>query len=97
PPLLTFPSRRSSVLQAWEILSRDFKLIKEKLLHQLTNFGQPIIEVVDANFENRSELLLVHKHDGVDLKIDDARYTLMNVQSMWRDRKSTRLNSSHVK
>ncbi|WP_373044594.1 SpoVR family protein [Vulgatibacter sp.] len=70
--------------QAWEILSRDFKGIKEKLLHQLTNFGQPIIEVVDANWDNRSELMLVHKHDGVDLKIDDARFTLMNVQSLWR-------------
>lgn len=70
--------------QAWEILSRDFKLIKEKLLHQLTNFGQPVIEVVDANWDNRAELMLVHKHDGVDLKIDDARYTLMNVQSLWR-------------
>lgn len=70
--------------QAWEILNRDFKLIKEKLLHQLTNFGQPIIEVVDANWDNRSELMLVHKHDGVDLKVDDARYTLQNVQSMWR-------------
>lgn len=70
--------------QAWEILSRDFKAIKEKLLHQLTNFGQPIIEVLDANWENRSELMLVHKHDGIDLKIDDARYTLQNLQSLWR-------------
>ena len=70
--------------QAWEILNRDFRLIKEKLLHQLTNFGQPIIEVVDANWDNRSELMLVHKHDGIDLKIDDARFTLQNVQSMWR-------------
>lgn len=70
--------------QAWEILTRDFKAIKEKLLHQLTNFGQPIIEVVDGNWENRAELMLAHKHDGVDLKIDDARYTLQNLHSMWR-------------
>lgn len=70
--------------QAWEILSRDFKLIKEKLLHQLTNFGQPIIEVVDGNFDNRAELLLVHKHDGIDLKLDEARYTMESLQSLWR-------------
>jgi stage V sporulation protein R len=70
--------------QAWEILSRDFKAIKEKLLHQLTNFGQPIIEVVDGNFENRGELLLVHRHDGVDLRMDHARESLRNLQSLWR-------------
>lgn len=70
--------------QAWEILSRDFGAIKEKLLHQLTNFGQPIIEVVDGNFENRSELLLLHRHDGIDLKLDEARYSLESLQSLWR-------------
>jgi stage V sporulation protein R len=70
--------------QAWEILDRDFKKIKDKLLHQLTNFGQPIIEVVDGNHDNRSELLLAHKHDGQDLKTDEARETLRSVQSLWR-------------
>jgi stage V sporulation protein R len=70
--------------QAWEIIDRDFKKIKDKLLHQLTNFGQPIIEVVDGNFENRGELLLAHKHDGLDLKLDEARDTLASLVSMWR-------------
>jgi stage V sporulation protein R len=70
--------------QRWEILERDFKKVKEKLLHMLTNFGQPTIAVDDANYENRGELYLIHKHDGVDLKIDYARDTLRNVQSMWR-------------
>jgi len=70
--------------QRWEILERDFKKVKEKLLHMLTNFGQPIIAVDDGNYENRGELLLIHKHDGVDLKIDYARDTLSNLQSLWR-------------
>jgi len=69
---------------AWEIASREFKEVKDKLLHQLTNFGQPVIEVVDGNFENRSELCLAHKHDGTDLKMDYARDTLKNVQTMWK-------------
>jgi stage V sporulation protein R len=50
----------------------------------LTNFGQPSIAVEDGNFENRGELYLVHKHDGVDLKLDYARDTLRHVQSLWR-------------
>ncbi len=69
---------------SWEIMTREFKAIKEKLLNQLTNFGQPVIEVVDGNYENRAELLLSHRHDGTDLKMDYARDTLKNLQSMWK-------------
>jgi len=65
-------------------MDREFRKVKNKLLLQLTNFGQPIIEVVDGNHENRGELLLAHKHDGQDLKADYARDTLKNVQSIWR-------------
>jgi len=68
----------------WEIMEREFKQVKEKLLHQLTNFGQPIIEVIDGNFENRGELLLAHRHDGIDLKPDYAQETLKNLASIWR-------------
>ncbi len=70
--------------QRWEIVEREFRKVKEKLLHMLTNFGQPGIAVEDGNHENRGELLLVHKHDGVDLKIDYARDTLRNLQTLWR-------------
>jgi stage V sporulation protein R len=68
----------------WEIIERQFRKVKDKLLHQLTNFGQPIIEVVDGNYENRGELLLAHKHDGIDLRVDHARETLKSLTSMWR-------------
>jgi stage V sporulation protein R len=40
--------------------------------------------VEDGNHDNRGELLLRHKHEGVDLKMDHARDTLMNVQKVWR-------------
>src|SRR5262249_57778062 len=46
----------------WEIESREFKKVKDKLLFRLTNFGQPFIYVEEGNFENRSELMLRHKH-----------------------------------
>ena len=66
------------------ISSRDFRPIKQQLLKQLTNFGQPIIEVVDGNFKNRGELLLKHRHDGTDLKNETASETLRNLQRIWR-------------
>ncbi len=68
----------------WEIQNREFKKVKAKLLQQLTNFGQPVIEVIDGNFENKGELLLTHRHEGIDLKGDYARETLKNLQTMWR-------------
>jgi stage V sporulation protein R len=68
----------------WEIESREFKKVKEKLLFKLTNFGQPFIFVQDGNFENRSELLLKHKHEGVDLKMDHARDTLESLSKVWK-------------
>ncbi len=67
----------------YEIASREFKKIKEKLLFQLTNFGHPIIEVQDGNYKNRGELLLKHKHDGVDLRHDYAKETLKSLYKVW--------------
>lgn len=67
-----------------EITSRDFKKVKDTLLLQLTNFGQPLIEVVDANHQNRGELLLIHRFDGRELKADYASKTLQNLFYLWR-------------
>lgn len=68
----------------WEIQSREFKEIKKKLLFSLTNFGNPRIDVVDGNWENRGELLLRHDHDGVDLQSDWARDTMENLFRVWK-------------
>jgi stage V sporulation protein R len=67
----------------WEITTRDFQAIKNKLLFNITNFGQPFVQVVDGNFENRGELLLKHAHEGIDLRQDWMRDTLVNLQAMW--------------
>lgn len=66
------------------ITDRDFKQVKKQLLSQLTNFGQPIIRVIDANFKNRGELLLEHAHEGVDLKHDYTLEVLKNIHRIWK-------------
>ena len=68
----------------WEIESREFKKVKDKMLFQLTNHGQPFIYVEDGNFENRGELLLRHQHEGTDLRIDYARDTLASLNRVWK-------------
>jgi len=66
------------------ISDRDFQAVKEKLLFSLTNFGQPRVEVTDANHLNRGELVLHHLYDGVPLDISKARATLVNIQRLWK-------------
>lgn len=67
----------------YEIDTRNFPLIKKQLLFQLTNFGQPIIQVENANFENRGELLLTHLFEGIEMQPDYMKETLKNVQAIW--------------
>jgi len=67
----------------YEIVDRNWKSVKQKLLAGLTNFGQPFIYASDGNFDNRGELLLEHRHEGIDLRIDYARDTLRNIYQIW--------------
>jgi stage V sporulation protein R len=67
----------------YQISDRDFGKIKQRMLAQLTNQGQPIIQVVDGNHRNRGEILLRHQFDGIELRHDYARETLRNLQAVW--------------
>ncbi|HSE83231.1 MAG TPA: SpoVR family protein [Thermodesulfobacteriota bacterium] len=80
--LFTYGYNRSTGM--YEIESRDFVKIKQKLLFLLTNCGRPIIEVVDGNYMNRGELYLIHKHEGVDLKLDWAKDVLSKLSQIWK-------------
>ncbi|HXE55726.1 MAG TPA: SpoVR family protein [Tepidisphaeraceae bacterium] len=66
------------------IVSRDPYRIKQTLLYQLTNMGQPFIYVVDGNYCNRGELYLAHRHNGLDMEIKFAVETLKNVYKIWQ-------------
>ncbi|MCK5882938.1 MAG: SpoVR family protein [Bacteriovoracaceae bacterium] len=67
-----------------EIDSREFAEIKQTLLDQLSNFGTPVIEVENSNFNNRSELLLRHVHFGNDLDLNQAQETIKNLYMIWK-------------
>ena len=68
----------------FEVDTRDFKAIKAQLLFQMTNFGQPIIKIENANFENRGELLLQHVHEGLDLQPNYMDATMQNLYKLWK-------------
>jgi stage V sporulation protein R len=66
------------------VVDRDWRKVKERFLFSLTNLGQPIVHVQDANYGNRGELYLIHKFEGVPLDMDKARDTLKNLHRLWR-------------
>ncbi len=67
-----------------EIVDRDFKKVKEKILFQITNLGQPFIYVTDGNYLNKGELLLWHKFQGMDLDVKWAKETLKSLSEIWK-------------
>ncbi|QSG02195.1 SpoVR family protein [Natranaeroarchaeum sulfidigenes] len=65
------------------VASRDAADVKKKLLLRFTNFGKPTIVVSDGNYNNRNELLLSHRYNGVMLDIEQAKRTLERVFELW--------------
>jgi stage V sporulation protein R len=78
-----FSYKHNDQNEIYEIESREFKKIKERLLFGITNFGQPIIRVKEGNYRNRGELYLQHEHFGIDLKLDHAQDTLRHLNRLW--------------
>ena len=68
----------------FEIDTKNFKAIKAQLLFQLANFGQPIIKIENANYENRGELLLSHVHEGMDLQPQFMDQSMKNLFTIWK-------------
>ncbi len=68
----------------FEVDNRDFSVIKKKFLFQITNLGQPIVSVVDGNFNGRGELLLTHLFEGVELQPKYMEATMENIYGIWK-------------
>jgi len=79
-----FVYRMNNETGRFEVDTKNFKAIKAQLLFQMANFGQPIIKIEDANFENRGELLLHHMHEGMDLQPKYMDETLKNLNKIWK-------------
>ena len=66
-----------------EIASRDYRLVKEQILWGISNMGQPLIEVTDGNHENRGELYLSHRFEGLEIDMRFAAETLNALEAIW--------------
>jgi stage V sporulation protein R len=78
-----FTTKFDAKANSWVIDSHEFRDVKQQLLQMLASRGTPRVFVVDGNFGNRSELLLVHQHEGLDIQLDWASVTLGNLTGIW--------------
>jgi stage V sporulation protein R len=67
-----------------EVLDRDWRKVKARLLLDLAWGGLPQIELASRNAEGKGELLLVHHHDGRDLQLAHARESLLHLCALWK-------------
>ncbi|MEZ6017056.1 MAG: SpoVR family protein [Planctomycetota bacterium] len=79
-----FVRQRNARTGRQEVGERGWRQVKQELLQGLAWGGQPRIELVDADFEGGGGLLLVHRHDGRDLKLDEAGELLKTIAALWR-------------
>ena len=78
-----FAYEYSHATEQYHATSTDAVDVKKKLLLQFTNFGKPTVEVLDGNYENRNELLLGHRYNGVALDVPRAKRTLERAFDLW--------------
>jgi stage V sporulation protein R len=67
----------------WVIVEKNWEKVRDGIVASMTNFGQPYITVLDADFNGNTELLLKHQHEGQDLDEEYARKTLEYVYEIW--------------
>jgi stage V sporulation protein R len=66
------------------VSSREADAIRAVLIPLHSMLGIPHVEIVDADYRRRGELLLEHRHNGVGLDEQYARGTLTQVALLWR-------------
>jgi stage V sporulation protein R len=65
------------------VSSREADAVREVLVAEHSTLGIPHIEIVDADFRSRGELLLEHLDDGTGLDEEYARGTLAQIALLW--------------
>jgi stage V sporulation protein R len=71
----------------WKIESRDYKIIKQKLLNKYANGGLPDIRLVDPNHRNNNYLLLQHFPSAYDDRIIYEKYArgvMASLYYLWK-------------
>ena len=69
--------------EEWTVTEKRWEHVRDQLVANMTNFGFPYIEVVDADFNRNRELYLLHRFEGAPLDVKYARKVLEYVFKLW--------------
>ncbi len=69
--------------ERWVVDSTDWQEVRDTMVDNMTNFGVPVIKVMDGDYGRRGELYLKHFHDGKDIDTDYTGKTLKAVYKLW--------------
>jgi stage V sporulation protein R len=69
--------------QKWVVVEKDWEKVRDTLVAELTNFGNPYIGVTDGDYRKNGELFLRHVVEGKQLDTAYAERTLAMIQILW--------------
>ena len=67
----------------WVIVEKNWEKVRDGIVASMTNFGHPYLTVDDGDFNQNSELLLVHHFEGQEMDLPYAEKTLEYVHAIW--------------
>jgi stage V sporulation protein R len=67
----------------WVVDETDWRIVRNTLVDNMTNFGAPVITVEDGDWEHRGELYLKHHYDGKPLDMQRTTRCLRYLVRLW--------------
>lgn len=67
----------------WVVDETDWRIVRNTLVDNMTNFGAPVIMVEDGDWEHRGELYLKHHYDGKPLDMQRTTRCLRYLVRLW--------------
>jgi stage V sporulation protein R len=67
----------------WVIVDKNWEHVRDNIVAQMANFGNPTILVEDGDYHHNGELYLRHVYDGHELDALYAEKTLEHVYALW--------------
>lgn len=68
----------------WVIVEKDWQKVRDGIVAEMTNFGNPVILVEDGDYRRNRELYLKHNYEGRALDFPYAEKTLQYLYQLWR-------------
>lgn len=67
----------------WVIVEKNWEKVRDTIVANMTNFGNPYLVVDDGDYRGNRELYIKHLYEGQELDLLYAERTLQHVYTLW--------------